>query len=176
MVILLLFFIGNSVPVFSQTDYNIKSITDINKFYQKVENSEWEKYFENFAKYYKKSWKKNKQIFQDKKYKTSYARVLFVIDKDGNVLSQIKSSCVPHGDTIFLAKVRQTINSGDSYTPLPTGYDGDYIIFTVKFHTNLPYNLKDKSNDSIDWDRYGIADIELDNRDTKIILKDKPKG
>lgn len=136
--------------------------------YNRIERSTWNKYFKAQAKIIKKNWRKNKSLFSSK-YKTSYARVLIAVDKNGEILSyKIKSSCVPSNDEIFINQVKKTINSIGKFDNLPSNYRYSILIFTVKFHSKLPQDL---NTIKIDWQRYGFADIEIDKRGADIILK-----
>ena len=143
--------------------------SDVIFSYKKTEAAEWNKYFKSYAKKLKKNFKKNKQIFKDKKYRTSYARIIFIVNKKGELLSyKIKSSCTPANDKEFLNIIKKTIDITSSPAPLPANFENDFIVFTIKFHTNLPNHLNTKN---IDWQRYGIADIEMDNHNIEVFLK-----
>lgn len=151
-ILVLLIMFGVNVPVYSSDNIN----------------TEWQKYFTKYSHKLRKNWKKNKQLYNNKNYNTSYARVLFKVDKNGKILSyDIKSSCVPFNDTIFIEKVKQTIDLAGKPAPLPAIYKDDDVEFTIKFHIHLPDQI---NTQNIDWIRYGIADVELDNRKAKIIL------
>lgn len=136
--------------------------------YDRIERSSWNKYFKTQAKTLKKGWQKNKGLFTPE-YTTSFARVLFAVNQKGEIISyKIKSSCIPSRDEIFINQLKQTINSIEKFDRLPSDYRYDFIIFTAKFHSTLP---KDLNTAKIDWQRYGFADIEIDNHNTNIILK-----
>lgn len=162
ILLLLLFNIGNN-PVYS------KGVSNRHVIEHQKEQSVLNKYFKRQARKLKKSWMKNKNIFIDSKYKTSYARVLFTVNSNGEILSyQIKSSCIPSGDKIFIEQVNNTIKEVKKFDKFPANYNNTSASFTVKFHVNFPLNL---SETGIDWARYGISDIELDNHKFVIIQK-----
>lgn len=173
IITILLFLLSvSNIPAFSQDALEKFSNgiyeKNIALHYNQTERSTWNKYFKAQAKTIKKSWRKNKNLFSPK-YKTSYARVLVAIDKNGKIVSyKIKSSCVPCGDEIFIKQVNQTINSIGKFDSLPTDYKYDLLIFTVKFHSKLSQDL---NLNRIDWQRYGFADIEIDKQGADIILK-----
>lgn len=137
--------------------------------YKKVLQDDWEKYFNKQTKLLKKSWKKEVKL-KDDKYKTSYARVLFFVNRNGNILSyQIKSSCIPKDDKIFMNSVEDTIKKIGKFNPLPSNYNNDLIVFTVKFNSYIPKKYQNSKN--VEWDRYGIADIELSQNKSYFLLE-----
>ena len=145
--------------------------TIITEQYNKVEKSQWNRYFKKCSKKFIKNWKYNKELFKNNNYKTSYARVMLIVDKEGQILSyKIKSSCIPYKDTDFLEKIEYSIKTVNKLAPLPENYKYDFIEFTIKFHTKLPDSINSKN---IDWERYGVADIEIDNRNKNIFLKSR---
>lgn len=137
--------------------------------YKKVLQDDWEKYFKKQTKLLKKTWKKE-VILKEDKYKTSYARVLFFVNRNGNILSyQVKSSCIPKGDTKFMGSVENTIKKFAKFNALPANYNNDLIVFTIKFNSYIPKKYQNAKN--IEWDRYGIADIELSQNKSYFILE-----
>ena len=172
-IIILLFILSfSNIPTFSQDIVENFSYEEYEKNitlnYNRIEQSTWNKYFKSQAKVLKKNLGKNKNLFTSD-YKTSYARVLFVINQNGEIISyNIKSSCVPYNDKLFINQVKQTINAIEKFDSLPSDYRSDFLIFTVKFHSKLPQNL---NAGKVDWKRYGYADIDIDKRNTNIILK-----
>ncbi|MCM1265837.1 MAG: hypothetical protein NC200_06525, partial [Candidatus Gastranaerophilales bacterium] len=139
ITILLFLLYFSNIPAFSQdilenfSDYIYDGNITLN--YNRIERSTWNKYFKAQAKIIKKNWRKNKSLFSPK-YKTSYARVLIAVDKNGEILSyKIKSSCVPTNDEIFINQVKKTINSIGKFDNLPSNYRYNILIFTVKLHS-----------------------------------------
>lgn len=172
IITILFLLIFSNIPAFSQDILENFSggiyENNITLNYNRIERSTWNKYFKAQAKTVKKNWRKNKSLFSPK-YKTSYARVLIAIDRNGEILSyKIKSSCVPCKDEIFINQVKQTLNSIGKFDSLPSDYRYNFLIFTVKFHSKLPQDI---NTVKIDWQRYGFADIEIDKRGVDIILK-----
>ncbi|MCR5266458.1 MAG: hypothetical protein K6E29_07685 [Cyanobacteria bacterium RUI128] len=134
-----------------------------------VSKDVWVKYFDNQAGKIRKVWKTNKALFKDKKYDTSYARVLIVANNTGKVCFKIKSYCVPFYDEEFLKCVENTVKSL-KLNPPPAGYGCEYLAFTIKFHSKLPKKI---NSQNIDWEKCGIADIEVNNKQKEVVFNRK---
>jgi len=136
--------------------------------YGQIEKSVWKKYFKKQAKITKKIWKKS-VVHSNTKYDTSYLRVLLFINEHGQIISyKTMSSCMPYKDETFKQEVEKVLSSV-KFTPLPKDYKYHFLVFTIKFHSKLPANI---NSSRINWDSYGIADIELANKSFKTIIKD----
>lgn len=132
-VLFLLILLGCNLPAYSNNEVIYTN------FYKSLSASEWNNYFKKYDKELRKNWKKNKQIFANEKYSTSYAKVMFKINKNGEIsLYDIKSSCIPSKDELFLEKVKQTIDKTSKLKPLPAKYLYDATVFSIKFYTILP--------------------------------------
>ena len=137
--------------------------------YRNVLQKDWEKYFTKQSKQLTKIWKKE-TILKNIKYKTSYARIMFFVSKKGEILSyQIKSSCIPKDDTVFLDSIENTIKKFGKFDILPSNYNKDFIVFTVKFNSYIPPKYQNVKN--IEWDRYGVVDIEISQNKSYFILE-----
>lgn len=136
--------------------------------YSNVPTKEWEKYFNNQAKIIRKEWKKEKTLLNDDKYKTAYVRVLFFVNNKGDILSyQIKSSCIPKGDKKFIEAVGRTISNIPKLKDTPQSFKHDTIVYTVKISSYLP---KFRSTQYVDWNRYGVADVEVASNTSYVLL------
>ena len=137
-------------------------------FITTTQTSAWTKYFNKQAKKIRKSWKSNKSIFKNSKYDTSYARALVFVNSKGEITDyKIKSYCVPYQDTQFISIVESTLSNIKRIDPLPLEYKVGAAAFTIKFHTNLPKKI---NSNNIDWDKYGLVDIEIDRKNVEIIF------
>lgn len=165
-----LFFSQVDIKAYSNELYNTDSMNerDLIYYYNHISSSEWNKYFRKQAKKIKRHWKNNKVLFSPE-YETSYVRVLIKLNKYGEIISyDIKSSCVPYNNSEFTKHIKSTINNIGYFEPLPQNYGYDYAVFTIKFHSELPQKIN-KSN--IDWNKYGIADIEVDKKSAEVVIR-----
>ena len=143
--------------------------TEIASKYHSVAPQIWEKYFKKQTKLATKLWKKQ-AILNNQKYKTSYARVLVYLNEDGSLkFYDIKSSCVPKGDTEFIKTIEESVLWKVKFEKLPSEYKGNMLVFTIKFHSNLPNSFNVKN---IEWRRYGIADIEVGKEKSTFFVKE----
>lgn len=149
--------------------YDYKKIQkEIEYNYSNVPTKEWEKYFNNQTKLISNQWKKEKSILNNDKYKTAYVRVLFFISNKGKILSyQIKSSCIPQYDKNFLKAVEHTISNIKKLKNTPQSFKHNTIVYTVKFNSYLP---KFKNTQHVDWNRYGVADVEVASNTSYFLL------
>ena len=173
-IFLLLSFIFSPMTAFAieqtcDVDISYESIKeDVIAGYIKPEKTVWKKYFKKQAKTIKKIWKKS-PVHLNSIYDTSYVRVLVFVNKDGKIISyETKSSCIPYGDTVFKKEVENVL-SKVKFSNLPNDYNYHLIAFTLKFHSQLPANI---NVSRLNWDRYGLADIELSNKKIKTIIKE----
>lgn len=145
---------------------NIQTETEYN--FLNSDQNEWKQYFNNQAKVIRKQWKKEKVLLNDNKYRTAYVRVLFFVNNKGKILSyQIKSSCIPKGDKKFIEAVERTISNIPKLKDTPQSFKHDTIVYTVKFSSYLP---KFRSTQYVDWNRYGVADVEVASNTSYVLL------
>ncbi len=145
---------------------NIQAETEYN--FLNSDQNEWKQYFNNQAKLIRKQWKKEKVLLNDNKYRTAYVRVLFFVNNKGEILSyQIKSSCIPKGDKKFIEAVERTISNIPKLKDTPQSFKHDTIVYTVKFSSYLP---KFRNTQYVDWNRYGVADVEVASNTSYVLL------
>ena len=137
--------------------------------YEDMDHNIWENYFKRQTKLITKAWKKQ-TILKNPKYNTSYARVLVYLNQDGCLkFYDIKSSCIPKDDTEFMKTVEESVLWKLKLEKLPSEYKNSIIAFTIKFHTKLPNSISAKN---IEWNRYGIADIEVGKEKSTLYIKE----
>lgn len=135
--------------------------------YKGINQNTWNMYFKSQAKRVQKQWCKE-ALLKNPKYNTSYARVLLFVDKDGSIRNyDIKSSCIPKNDKEYIKLVKLFLNNF-KFDKLPSGYNADVIGFSIKFHSIPPSKI---NMNNLEWDRYGVADIEVSNKRSMYINK-----
>jgi hypothetical protein len=141
---------------------------EVTASFNTIDTNTWDDYFKKQAKTIQKNWKKE-AILKNVHYKTSFARILVYVNKNGEITSyDIKSSCIPKGDTQFIESVELVLDKTKSFDALPSRYNYKEIAFTIKFHTNTPATIN-KVN--IDWERYGVADIEIGKNNYEVLIQ-----